>query len=416
MGHYKSNVRDLEFNLFEVLQLEKVLATGEFGDLDADVGPRRCWRGRAAGRGPARRVVRRDRPPPADVRPGHARGDAARAVQEVVAGLAATASGSGSACPRRSAACPRPRWSRGRSTSSSSAHNPRRSCTSPARRWRTSSTTSATSSRSSWAAWPSSATGAPRWCSPSPTRAPTSAPGRTKAVEQPDGTWHLDGVKRFITTGDSDDLFENIVHLVLARPEGAGPGTKGLSLFFVPKFLPDPETGEPGERNGVFVTGLEHKMGLKASATCELTFGQHGTPARRLAGRRHPQRHRADVQGHRVRANDGRHQGDRDAVDRLPERARVRQDARPGRRPDADDRQDRAARDDPAPPRRAAGAADAEGLRRGAAGAVPLHRRAPGRRGGADRLGRRRRTRASASTTCCCRSSRASAPSGPTSA
>jgi alkylation response protein AidB-like acyl-CoA dehydrogenase len=103
--------------------------------------------------------------------------------------------------------------------------------------------------------------------------------GRTKAVEQPDGTWHLDGVKRFITSGDCDDLFENIAHLVLARPEGAGPGTKGLSLFFVPKFMPDPQTAAPGERNGVYVTGLEHKMGLAASATCELTFGQHGKPA-----------------------------------------------------------------------------------------------------------------------------------------
>jgi alkylation response protein AidB-like acyl-CoA dehydrogenase len=103
--------------------------------------------------------------------------------------------------------------------------------------------------------------------------------GRTKAIEQPDGTWHIDGVKRFITNGDSDDLFENIIHLVLARPEGAGPGTKGLSLFVVPKFLFDPETGEPGERNGVYVTGLEHKMGLKVSPTCELTFGQHGRPA-----------------------------------------------------------------------------------------------------------------------------------------
>jgi hypothetical protein len=66
---------------------------------------------------------------------------------------------------------------------------------------------------------------------------------------------------------------------VLARPEGAGPGTKGLSLFLVPKYLPDPQTGEPGERNGVFVTGLEHKMGLKVSATTELTFGGHGVPA-----------------------------------------------------------------------------------------------------------------------------------------
>jgi alkylation response protein AidB-like acyl-CoA dehydrogenase len=106
--------------------------------------------------------------------------------------------------------------------------------------------------------------------------------GRTKALRQPDGTWHLDGVKRFITSGEHD-LTENIMHMVLARPEGPGitpkPGTKGLSLFLVPKFHFDPETGEPGERNGAFVTGVEHKMGLKASTTCELTFGQHGVPA-----------------------------------------------------------------------------------------------------------------------------------------
>ena len=104
--------------------------------------------------------------------------------------------------------------------------------------------------------------------------------GRTKAVQQADGSWHIDGVKRFITSADSDDLFENIMHLVLARPEGAGPGTKGLSLFFVPKFLFDTETGEPGERNGVFVTNVEHKMGLKISTTCELSLGQHGVPAK----------------------------------------------------------------------------------------------------------------------------------------
>lgn len=104
--------------------------------------------------------------------------------------------------------------------------------------------------------------------------------GRTKAVKQDDGSWHIDGVKRFITSADSDDLFENIMHLVLARPEGAGPGTKGLSLFMVPKFLFDTSTGEPLERNGVFVTNVEHKMGLKVSATCELTFGQHGVPAK----------------------------------------------------------------------------------------------------------------------------------------
>ena len=89
-----------------------------------------------------------------------------------------------------------------------------------------------------------------------------------------------EGVKRFITSADSDDMFENIFHLVLARPEGAGPGTKGLSLFFVPKFHFDFEKNEMGERNGVFVTGVEHKMGLKVSTTCELTFGGHGVPAK----------------------------------------------------------------------------------------------------------------------------------------
>jgi alkylation response protein AidB-like acyl-CoA dehydrogenase len=102
--------------------------------------------------------------------------------------------------------------------------------------------------------------------------------GRTKATEQADGTWHIEGVKRFITSAEWD-VPENIVHLVLARPEGAGPGTKGLSLFVVPKFHFDPETGEIGERNGAFVTNVEKKMGLKISTTCELTFGDHGTPA-----------------------------------------------------------------------------------------------------------------------------------------
>ncbi|HZZ95618.1 MAG TPA: acyl-CoA dehydrogenase [Jatrophihabitantaceae bacterium] len=98
--------------------------------------------------------------------------------------------------------------------------------------------------------------------------------GRTKAIEQPDGSWHIEGVKRFITSAEQD-MTENIVHLVLARPEGAGPGTKGLSLFVVPKFHFDVETGEPGERNGAYVTNVEHKMGLKASTTCELRFGEN---------------------------------------------------------------------------------------------------------------------------------------------
>ncbi|MEU7609223.1 acyl-CoA dehydrogenase [Micromonospora sp. NPDC049204] len=106
--------------------------------------------------------------------------------------------------------------------------------------------------------------------------------GRARATQQPDGSWHIEGVKRFITSGEHD-LSDNIVHYVLARPVGVegvgGPGTKGLSLFVVPKFHFDETTGELGERNGVYTTNVEHKMGLKVSNTCELTFGEHGVPA-----------------------------------------------------------------------------------------------------------------------------------------
>ena len=97
--------------------------------------------------------------------------------------------------------------------------------------------------------------------------------GRTKAKDNGDGTWNISGVKRFITSAESD-MTDNIVHFVLARPEGAGPGTKGLSLFIVPKYHVDLETGELGERNGAYVTNVEHKMGLKVSTTCEVTFGE----------------------------------------------------------------------------------------------------------------------------------------------
>src|SRR3984957_14940148 len=104
--------------------------------------------------------------------------------------------------------------------------------------------------------------------------------GRARAIEQPDGTWHIEGVKRFITSAEHD-LAENIFHLVLARPEGAPAGTKGLSMFLVPKYLVH-EDGSLGERNGVRATNVEHKMGLKVTTTCELTFG--GDPGRPAVG------------------------------------------------------------------------------------------------------------------------------------
>ena len=109
--------------------------------------------------------------------------------------------------------------------------------------------------------------------------------GRTKAIQQPDGTWHIEGVKRFITSAEHD-MADNILHVVLARPEGAGPGTKGLSMFLVPKFAVN-EDGSLGDRNGVYVTNVEHKMGLKASTTCELTFGAEHPAVGTLVGDAH---------------------------------------------------------------------------------------------------------------------------------
>ena len=93
---------------------------------------------------------------------------------------------------------------------------------------------------------------------------------RTRAVPADDGSHRINGAKIFISAGEHD-LTENIIHLVLAKLPDAPPGTRGISLFIVPKFIPT-EDGRPGERNGVVCTSIEHKMGIKASATCALAF------------------------------------------------------------------------------------------------------------------------------------------------
>ena len=110
--------------------------------------------------------------------------------------------------------------------------------------------------------------------------------GRSKAVKQADGTWHITGTKRYITSGDSD-LTENIIHFVLARPEGGKLGTKGLDLYMIPKFMFDFNTGELGKRNGVYVTSIENKMGLNVSATCEMNLGEHEPAVGYLLGEVH---------------------------------------------------------------------------------------------------------------------------------
>jgi alkylation response protein AidB-like acyl-CoA dehydrogenase len=104
----------------------------------------------------------------------------------------------------------------------------------------------------------------------------------TKAVKQPDGRYKITGTKIYITGGDHD-LTENIIQLVLARIEGAAPGTKGLSLFIVPKFHVN-DDGSSGKRNDVWVTSLEHKMGINGSATCVLNFGENGDCFGELVG------------------------------------------------------------------------------------------------------------------------------------
>jgi alkylation response protein AidB-like acyl-CoA dehydrogenase len=108
------------------------------------------------------------------------------------------------------------------------------------------------------------------------------APVRTRAEPQGDGSFKLFGTKVFITWGEHD-MAENIVHLVLARTPNAPEGVKGMSLFIVPKFLVN-EDGSLGERNDVHCVSIEHKLGIKASATAVLQFGDHGGAIGHLIG------------------------------------------------------------------------------------------------------------------------------------
>ncbi len=105
---------------------------------------------------------------------------------------------------------------------------------------------------------------------------------RTRAEPQPDGSYKIFGTKIFITYGEHD-MAENIVHLVLARVTGAPEGVKGISLFVVPKFLLDAD-GSPGARNDVHCVSIEHKMGIKASPTAVLQYGDHGGAVGYLIG------------------------------------------------------------------------------------------------------------------------------------
>ncbi|WP_205875984.1 acyl-CoA dehydrogenase [Mycobacterium camsae] len=278
MSHYKSNVRDQEFNLFEVLGVDKALGQGEFSDLDADTGREILAEVARLAEGPvAESFIEGDRNPPTfdpktfSVTLPESFKKSVNAVIDAgwdKAGLDEALGG-----------MPMPKALMWAINEHILGSNPAVWMYAGGAGFAQILYHLGTEEQKKWAVLAAER----RWGSTMVLTEPDAGSdvgaGRTKAVKQEDGTWHIDGVKRFITSGDSGDLFENIFHLVLARPEGAGPGTKGLSLFFVPKFLFDPETGEPGERNGVYVTNVEHKMGLKVSATCELSLGQHDKPA-----------------------------------------------------------------------------------------------------------------------------------------
>ncbi|MBS9375320.1 acyl-CoA dehydrogenase [Rhodococcus sp. B50] len=279
MGHYKSNLRDLEFNLFEFLKIQKVLEAGKFGDLDEDTARGILAEVKALTEGPAAEAFAdTDRNPPVFDPETHSvsipegfkksfrawwdAGYWSMGIPEEIGGTESPQALLWAVNEMMLGAQPAAfMYAAGPGFAGVLYKNG----TDEQKKW------AATCVERGWGA---------TMVLTEPDAGSDVGAGRTKAIKQDDGSWHIEGVKRFITSGDSDDLFENIFHLVLARPEGAGPGTKGLSLFFVPKFHFDFEKNEMGERNGVFVTGVEHKMGIKASATCEVTFGGHGVPAK----------------------------------------------------------------------------------------------------------------------------------------
>jgi alkylation response protein AidB-like acyl-CoA dehydrogenase len=108
---------------------------------------------------------------------------------------------------------------------------------------------------------------------------------RSKAERAPDGTYRISGQKIFITYGEHD-LTDNIIHFVLARLPDAPPGTRGISLFLVPKFLPNAD-GTPGRRNDVRAHSVEHKLGIHASPTCTMVYGDEGGAVGYLIGEEH---------------------------------------------------------------------------------------------------------------------------------
>ena len=279
MGHYIANVRDIDFNLFEVLDLGRILGEGGYGDLDIATVRTMLDEVARLAEGPvAESFAYADRNPPEFDPHNHTitvPAELAKSVQAVkdaewwrvgvaegIGGVAAPAALTWALLEMLMCANPSAAFFYALGPVMANALY-----------------VEGNEQQKRWAAMGLERGWAATMVLTEPDAGSDVGAARAKAIAQPDGTWHIEGVKRFISGGDVGDTAENIFHLVLARPEGAGPGTKGLSLFYVPNYMFDPDTLELGPRNGVFATGLEHKMGLKSSPTCELTFGAHGLPA-----------------------------------------------------------------------------------------------------------------------------------------
>ena len=278
VGHYKSNVRDIEFNLFEVLRLGELLDAGAYGDLDTDTAKTIIEEVAKFAEGPiAESFVDADRDPvqfdpetheitvpPAlrkTVDAVHRSDWNSIGLPEGIGGVAAPSALLWALQEMLICANPAAIFFNLGPFMSAVLYDV------------------GNEQQKEWARIGFEKGWAGTMVLTEPDAGSDVGAGRAKAIQQPDGTWHIEGVKRFISGGDVGDTAENVFHLTLARPEGAGPGTKGLSLFYVPKFLFDPKTLEIGARNGVYVTGVEHKMGLKSSPTCELTYGATDVPA-----------------------------------------------------------------------------------------------------------------------------------------
>jgi len=285
MGHYKANLRDIEFTLFEVLGRQHVLGTGPYAHLDVDTARSILDEvARLAENELADSFVDADRNPPVF----HPEDSSVTLPESFVKSYRAYEDAGwthldlpeemgGTATP------PSVRWAVAEMVLGS---NPAVHMFASGPAFSHVFWALGTEEQKKWAEVCATRGWGATMVLTEPDAGSDVGAGRTKAVKQADGSWHIEGVKRFITSAEHD-LSDNIFHLVLARPEAAGPGTKGLSLFFVPKFFVDWETGELQGRNGVYVTNVEKKMGLKVSTTCELTFGEKEPAVGWLVGEVH---------------------------------------------------------------------------------------------------------------------------------